>query len=356
MQHPDICIAGAGIIGLSLALELHRRGARVTVLERDIALTHASTAAAGMLAASDPENPLQLRPLSDLSLSLYPTFLAEVESLSGIAVPFQTSRTLQSHPGFPSALDAIGIPPDATGISGLIPGTHHFKLLDEHSIDPRQLATALRAAVRNTSIALLEQTAFSAVSEIRNGLRITTTSGSLDTRYLVHARGAWSNAPVVPRKGQMLSVALPSSLPLRDVVRTPKVYIVPRTQGPRAGNALIGATIEDAGFDTTPRPPDLAHLRTLAAQLLPYLADEVLCPAVDRWAGLRPATPDGLPLLGPLSSSPNQFLATGHHRNGILLAPATAQVMAQILSKGRVSVDLSPFSPDRFLHGEDIAH
>src|SRR5579864_4524502 len=96
MGQPDYCIAGAGIIGLSLALELHRRGATVTVLERGIPLAQASTAAAGMLAAVDPENPSQLRFFADLSLSLYPAYLARIESLSGLPVPFQTAITLQS--------------------------------------------------------------------------------------------------------------------------------------------------------------------------------------------------------------------------------------------------------------------
>src|SRR5215469_11401969 len=98
MHQPDICIAGAGIIGLSLALELHRRGAHVTVLEQGQPLAEASTAAAGMLAATDPDNPPQLRAIADFSLSLYPSFLDCIESLSGIRVPFQTSTTLQALP------------------------------------------------------------------------------------------------------------------------------------------------------------------------------------------------------------------------------------------------------------------
>ncbi len=356
MQHPDIAIVGAGIIGLSLALELDRRGAHVTVLERDFALSHASIAAAGMLAAADPENPPHLRLLSDLSVALYPGFVAHIESLAGIATPFQTSRTLQSHPSFSGLEDVAISPQNTTVIPGLRPGTHPFTLLAEHSIDPRQLATSLHAAVRHTSIRLLEQTPFIAAAETSHGLRITTAHGSLDTRRLVHTRGAWSIAPVVPRKGQMLSVVLPPSVELREVIRTPEIYIVPRTLGPRAGHALIGATVEDAGFDTTTRLADLAHLRALAAQLLPYLVDEDLCPVSDQWAGLRPATPDALPLLGPLPSSPNQFIASGHYRNGILLAPATAQVMAQIVSGEPPAVDLSYFAPSRFFSSGNIAH
>ncbi|NYF81270.1 NAD(P)/FAD-dependent oxidoreductase [Granulicella arctica] len=341
MHHPDICIAGAGIIGLSLALELHHRGARVTILDRDAALTHASIAAAGMLAAHDPENPSPLKPLSELSVSLYPKFLSTIESLSGLAVPFQTSKTLQSHSSYPDSSDATLVPT-------LTPGNHRFAFLEEHSIDPRQLAAALLAAVRNTPIQLLEQTPLLHFTETSHCIRIETSYGTLETKRLVITSGAWSPAPVLPRKGQMLTVALPPTLSLREVIRTPEIYIVPRTQGPRTGHALIGATVEDAGFDTTTHPADLARLRALAAELLPALADETHCPIVDQWAGLRPATPDALPILGQPSPSSNLVFATGHYRNGILLAPATALVLAQLLSGENPSINLAPFSPDRF--------
>ena len=338
----DVCIVGAGIIGLSLALELHHRGARVTVLERDTALSHASIAAAGMLAAHDPENPFQLQPLSELSVALYPEFLCQIEDFSGIAVPFQTSRTLQSHPSYTHAL-----PP--TILPQLTPGTQRFNVLEEHSVDPRQLAAALLASIRNTLIDLREHTELHTTSEASYGIHLDTSDGPVDTSCLVHTQGAWSVAPVTPRKGQMLSVALPPSLQLRDVIRTPEIYIVPRIHGPRAGHALIGATVEEAGFDTTTNTHDLAHLRSLAGQIIPELADETACPTVDKWAGLRPATPDALPLLGRLHPDSNQFIASGHYRNGILLAPATAHVVAQYMTGQKTSVNLTAFSPDRFL-------
>jgi glycine oxidase len=341
MQHPDICIAGAGIIGLSLALELHHRGARVTVLERDAALSHTSIAAAGMLAANDPENPSELKPLSTLSVALYPEFLSRIEALADATVPFQTSRTFQAHESYPNLFDPTLLPQ-------LHLGAHHFAVLDEHSLDPRQLAAALLASVRRTSIQLLEHTTLHMAISNEQSVHIDTSSGSIEARQIVHTRGAWSFAPVTPRKGQMLVVALPPSLPLRDVIRTPDIYIVPRLFGPRAGNALIGATIEDAGFDTHTHPSDLACLRRFAADLLPALGDETLAPESDHWAGLRPATPDALPLLGPLPGAPGQFVATGHYRNGILLAPATARVMAQLLQGENPTVDLSTFAPSRF--------
>ncbi len=335
-----LTIAGAGIIGLSLALELHRRGRRVVVIERDTALAHASIAAAGMLAAHDPDNPPELTPLAELSTALYPAYLARIEALTGIAVPFQTTRTLQAHPGSQT--------PDPAVLPQLIPGPHRFALLDEHSIDPRQLATALLAAIRQTSIELRERTGLHTATESPHDIALDTSAGPIHTDFLIHTQGAWSFAPVTPRKGQMLSVLLPASLPLRDVIRTPDVYIVPRTHGPRTGHALIGATVEEAGFDTATHPADLARLRTLAAQLLPQLADETLCPTVDQWAGLRPATPDALPIIGPHLGRSRSLIATGHYRNGILLAPATAHVIAQLLTDETPAVDLTHFSPARF--------
>jgi glycine oxidase len=144
----------------------------------------------------------------------------------------------------------------------------------------------------------------------------------------------------------MLRVQLPS--PLTEVHRSEHIYIVPRTLGPQAGTALIGATIEDAGFDTTTHPADLATLRARAAELLPALASESNAPQLEAWAGLRPFTPDELPLLGALPFSPREFAATGHFRNGILLAPATAHVMADLLENKSPTIDLAPFSPTRF--------
>ena len=349
-SNPDVCIAGAGIIGLSLALELHHRGISVTVLDRSAPLAEASTAAAGMLAAADPHNPPQLHPLANLSLSLYPAFLDRLHSLTGIRLPFQTYTTLQAlPPGAPNPTTTL-TPEELTHLlPALDVGNHRFLQLNEHSLDPRQLATALLAAVRSTTIDLRLNTPVLSTRSSANTVEIHTPTTILHAKQFVDCTGAWSSATshlpniqVSPKKGQMLSISLPPSLPLQFVVRTPGIYIVPRTSGPNAGHAIIGATIEDAGFDKTLHPSDIAHLRSLAAALLPPLAD---APQLEAWAGLRPATPDGLPILGALHS--NHFLATGHYRDGILLAPATAHVMAQLLLDEQTSIDLTPFSPTR---------
>jgi glycine oxidase len=357
MHHPcfsdhDICIAGAGIIGLSLALELNQRGIRVTVLDRSSPLSEASTAAAGMLAAGDPHNPPQLRSLANLSLSIYPEFLDRLRVLSSIRVPFQTSTTLQAIPSCVSNATGVLTLEDLAHLTpALNPGDHRFILLDEHSLDPRQLASALLAAIHTTTIDLRPNTPVLSTRYVNDAIDIQTPTGILHAKQFVDCTGAWAsitsqlpNLQLAPKKGQMLAVTLPPSLPLHFVVRTPDIYIVPRTSGPNAGRAIIGATIEDAGFDKTLHLSDIAQLRSLAASLFPPLAD---APQLEAWAGLRPATPDGLPLLGSLPAQPSHFIATGHYRDGILLAPATAQVMAQLLLGEAPSIDLTPFSPAR---------
>jgi glycine oxidase len=350
MQHPDICIAGAGTIGLSLALELHYRGLRVTVLDRGNPLAEASTAAAGMLAAADPDNPAQLRPLADLSLSLYPAFLERLHALSGIFVPFHTHSTLQALAPHITADNILTTTDLARLLPALLPGDRRFVLLDERSLDPRKLAAALLAAARTTAIDLRTHTPVLSLQSHPGSIEVHTPTGIFYAAHFIDCTGAWaattSALGIVPKKGQMLAVSLPSSLPLHLVVRSPEIYIVPRTANSTEQRAIIGATIEDAGFDKTVRAADIAHLRSLAAALLPALAD---APELEAWAGLRPATSDGLPLLGTLPTRSHHHIATGHYRNGILLAPATAFLMAQSIMDEPTSLDLSFFSPARFL-------
>jgi glycine oxidase len=323
--HPDVLIAGAGIIGLSLALELHARHATVAVIDPQLALRQTTWAAAGMLAADDPHNPAALHPLASFSVALYPAYLRRIEAITGIAVPFQTDTVVQYLPGG---------------------ATQRFP---EHSVDPRQLAEALLIAVRSTPITLYENTGRWDFADLDDTLHIRTASGvHLFPRQLIHATGAWFQGRqiVTPRKGQMLRVAMPPGLDLREVHRRADIYIVPRTAGPQAGSAVIGATDEDAGYDLRTHTLDLDRLRSLAAELLPDFASADDAPAVESWAGLRPSTPDLLPLLGALSQ--RQFVATGHYRNGILLAPATAVVIADLITGNSSPIDLSPFNPQRF--------
>ena len=310
----DILILGAGVIGLALGLELRKRGFRVDVFDSRTPLAGASTAAAGMLAVEDPHNPAELLPFSRLSGSLYPSFLTLVKELSGTEVPFQTKTTVQYMPD----------------------GTRH--ILQEHSIDPRQLAPALLLAALNS------------------GVRLLSEEPDQPSETVIHTTGAWGaeGLPVTPRKGQMLRVQVPPGMRLEQVHRSEHVYVVPRSQGPQAGTALIGATVEDAGFDLKTSPEALAGLRRKGAALVPELAEERSAPALEAWAGLRPATPDDLPLLGAWEDPPHaslgqrRFIATGHFRNGILLAPATAVLMADLIEGRSGPVSLGPFDPRRF--------
>lgn len=351
-----VLIIGGGVIGLSLARQLRLRSIAVTVsdpafaLQRHLPGPGASYAAAGMLAVEDPGNPPQLLPLSRLSRSLYDDFLADIEYLSGQPVPFQTHRTLQTLPD------------------------GRIRELSEESLDPRQLAPALRSAAERLGVVLtpkplsLKDGAFDAVVYTAGAWTLQKPETTLGTKSPGSHSEDLNNLirlPVTPRKGQMLRVAIPPSLNLRQVHRAEHVYIVPRLSGPQAGTALIGATVEDVGFDSTISPRLLETLRAAAAALVPALADERLTPTIETWVGFRPATPDALPLLGELArasqnseiaalvshtSHPDhrRLVATGHFRNGILLAPATAVVMADLLEGLPPSVSLDAFYPGRF--------
>lgn len=340
-------------MGLSLALELHRGGARVTVFDQGEPLAEASTAAAGMLAAYDPENPKELHKFSELSLALYPGFLDRIFDLSGMPVPLHTSTTLQALP--PRHRSAAGKLPVlctetlALAAPYLNAGDRSFFLLNEHSLDPRELAAALLAAVRATSIDLRPNTPVRIARAGSKNVEVHAGNEVLFPSRFVDCTGAWAFTPAVPphlrvtpRKGQMVAVALPPSLPLHMVIRTPEVYIVPRTATAEEARAVIGATVEDTGFDKTVHQADIARLRALATDLLPALAETR---EIETWAGLRPATADGLPLLGQVTK--NHLVASGHYRNGILLAPATARLMYQLLAGQPTSLDLQVFSPLR---------
>jgi glycine oxidase len=323
---PDIVVAGAGIIGLSLALEFHRRGASIALVDIAAAGSGASTAAAGMLAAEDPHNPLQLGELSRFSISLYDSFLDRLTALSSHPVPYQTTSTVQH-------LD------DGTTVR-----------LAEKSVDPRQLTAAALQAIRHTNIQLIEHTGRLQISEHAGEVSIHPQHGpAIRTNRMIHASGAWFGGcpAITPRKGQMLRVQIPATMHLQEVHRSSSIYVVPRTQGPQAGTALIGATEEDAGFDLHTSQADLDQLRQRAATLVPALGDSIAAPQVESWAGLRPATTDRLPLIGRLPGSIRQWMALGHYRNGILLAPATAAALADLIEDKAPAVDLSPFDPAR---------
>ncbi len=345
MKAQHVVIAGAGIIGLAAALELGAAGYRVTVVDRGRAMEQASWAAAGMLAVEDPENAPELLALSRFSRGLYPEFLARVEALSGLAVPLRSSRTLQGR----RAKTTTKAPDE---LPDLRTGEYAFTLLEEASLDPRDLCAALPRAAQAAGIMVREGSAVTGVSRGGGGLLVELEQGEpLAADHFVLAAGAWSGQmrlpgapalPVAPRKGQAIEVTLDAGvLPL--VVRTPEVYLVPRGDG----RVVIGATVEHAGFDRSVDEAAGERLWRAAGVLWPpILAGRISA----RWTGLRPGFArgegDALPVIGPLGEG--VWAATGHFRNGILLAPATARLLRELLAGMAPSAPLGAFSPERF--------
>jgi glycine oxidase len=342
VNHTEVAIAGGGIIGLSTALELAAAGLQVTVFERRRAMAECSWAAAGMLAAGDPENPPALRPLAELSLRLYPRFLEDIERLSGISIHIRTTQAIQGarrlSKGF-RELDAAVLDAFAPG---LVAGGLRFFSLDEQSFDPRDLARALPRAVRAAGVTLLEETAVTSVAAQTGGVIVETSAGRWSADSFIHCSGAWTETltgiPIAPRKGQMVVVE-DHGQRLKMVLRTPEIYLVPRGNG----RIVIGATVEDAGFDKQVNPAAIAQLLDRAAALWPPIRTAQI---MEAWAGLRPAAPDELPVVD--ACSPRCWLATGHFRNGILLAPGTARLMREMILSEPFSIDAAYLRSDRF--------
>jgi len=354
----DVAIAGGGIIGVALGLELRLRGASVTVLERDQAMRAASWAAGGMLAVEDPQNPPLLMDLARLSARLYPEWLQRIEELSGLRVPMRTQQALQwVGPADLKSLARDGIA-TAEEIHDLAPGLHEegprFRLIQEGSVDPRDLCAALPRAFVAAGGRLVEACGVTGISQADNEVRVHTASGTFVAGHFVNCCGAWAgaaieglaNLPVEPVKGQMVELHCAPDR-LRCVVRAPNVYLIPRGDG----RVTVGATIEHVGFDDDVDDGAISGLVQTAQKLLPDLRSQQ---PIKSWAGLRPGTPDGLPVMGPALDSrgenkpPRCWHATGHYRDGILLAPATARVMAQTVTGDRTAIALDAFAPARF--------
>lgn len=342
MNSRDVIIVGAGLIGVSIALELRDRGAEVLVLDRGEPGREASSAAAGMLAASDPETPALLRPLAAGSAHMFPAYVRRIEGLSETSVDFRRQGGIEitEHSPLPASYRKLA-PEELRKIEPSLEteGLRAF-FVEEDSVDPALLTQAALCAAARSRI---EVRGHSEVREIgpQNGLvAVTTASDQLATKTVIDCRGAWSGAPVRPRKGQALYLRPRRQGALEHVLRAPGVYLVPRS----AGKIFAGATVEDVGFDKTVEPETISGMHQAAARWVPeLLSAEVIA----SWAGLRPGTPDNLPLLGP-TDSPGVFIATGHFRNGILLAPITARIIADLVTGKPSPVDISAFSPQRF--------
>ena len=343
-------VVGAGLIGLALARELHRRGFDVEVWDAGEAGRAASWAGAGMLAAYQTTR-AEMRPLAIAGAKLYPSWVAELERETGRDVGYRKSGSLllgasaEPMPGWErlGAEQAAAAEPNVNfDEAGTI-----WRIADDHSVDNRALTAALLASVRARGVAVHEHAAVREVRRVEGGFEAACEGAAYCAHHVIQCAGAWAGgiaapaaAPVRPRKGQMLCLA--SALAIHHVIEAPGVYLVPRA----GGRVLVGATLEDVGFEPGVSDEAMRKLRTQAEALAPGLksAEEV-----ERWAGYRPCTPDELPMLGE-SACPGYWIAAGHYRDGILLAPITAKIIADGIVRGRLTraLDLTRFSPQRF--------
>ncbi len=343
----DVIIVGGGIIGLSLALALRKRGAKVLIVERGEPGREASHAAAGMLADCSLELPAPLHALAAASARMYPEFVHELQDESEVDVDLRQQGALfflgHDHAG--AEFQPLSPAQLAEIEPALQTPTCPLGFRREGSVDPRALGTAALKAVRHREVDI---SSGSAVKEILlSGGQVTgvvTDKASYHAPLVVNCAGAWAGKippymfPTRPVKGQMLAVV--GGPKLRHVIRSPNVYLVPRSDG----RIVIGATVEDVGFDKRTDPDTIQRLHRAAIALVPELSEARI---LEDWAGLRPGTPDDAPILGATSTA-GYFVAAGHFRDGILLAPITAHVMAQLTMGEPPDHDLSAFSPARF--------
>ena len=362
----DVIIVGGGAVGLSIARELAGHGASVLVLDRGNPRDATSWAAAGMLAPQSEAD--SASPLLDFSLAsarIYRDWTSHLHEESGIDPEYADSGLL-----FVASTDealcrlsrmaewqrSIGLgadlltPAEVTQLEPhlTLPLRGAIYLRDECHVTPRRLLEALTGACVSKAV------------EIRRGIRVLdviqagdrvvgvrTSTEQFQAQRVVIASGVQSAVigglsppiPVAPRKGQILSLTSGSRTFTR-MIRWEHAYIVPR----RNGELIVGATDEDAGFDRSITPAGVGSLLDRAQQLSSDLAN---LPIGEMWTGLRPATPDGLPVLGEASIE-GLIYATGHYRNGILLAPITAMSVASLMGNGSAPVPLEAFAPSRF--------
>ena len=350
----DVIVIGGGIIGLSLSIELRRKGASVLVVERGEPGREASSAAGGMLVDCLFETPAALQSLATASARMYPEFVHDLQVESGINVDLRDQGTIffppaadSSHPALKSAA------PLPAPLSNLEPAFADLDrpgfYLQERSVDPRALAPAALHAAKHRGVDISSGDPVTAVNRADKRVSgVATTKTSFLAPKVVNCAGAWSGQiaphvfPTRPVKGQMLCLASPSRKLLKHVIRSPEVYLIPRSDG----RIIVGTTVEEAGFDKRTDFPTIQRLHRAAVALVPELRNAKI---LEDWAGLRPGTPDTLPILGA-TPTPGYYVATGHFRDGILLAPITAQVMAQVIEGKNPDHDLAPFSPARFSH------
>jgi len=344
----EVIIVGGGIIGLSLSISLRKRGAKVLLIERGEPGREASHAAAGMLADYPAETPTALQALATASACMYPEFVHELQDESGIKVDLREDGTLLfANPGEPHAGSTRrALPASLHELEPALAEPDRPALyLKERSVDPRALAAAALQAAKHRQVDIACGTPVEEVLLSDGRVSgVATNRSHYCAPVVVNCAGAWAGSfpphrfPTRPVKGQMLMVA--GVKPVRHVIRSPEVYLVPRSDG----RTLIGTTVEEAGYDKRTDPNVIHRLHQEAIRMVPALAQARV---LEAWAGLRPGTPDDLPILGA-TDTPGYFVAAGHFRDGILLAPITAHLVAELINAVAPEHDLTPFSPARF--------
>jgi len=365
----DVIIIGGGIIGGSIAWELARRGLHPLVLDRQEAGREASWAAAGMLqTAPESADGFPLVPLARASLALYPEFVAAIEADSGRTVGLRRTGAMEIFFSSDAARElstlialhhGLGLPAEALPLDEALemePAlSRHAQaaalLPQECALDSRALTDAvLAAAVAGGAVVLA---GVGVESLIVNGARVEGVIAAghrFAADHVILAAGAFSSrldaarryAPTRPVRGQMVAL-LSSAPPIRRVLRSTRGYIVPRDDA-RPQRLVAGSTLENAGYEKRVTPEGIARVLEAAQEIVPDLAAAEI---VETWSGLRPDTPDHLPILGPTELE-GLTIATGHFRNGILLAPITAKLIAEWITERRVSFEWDIFSPLRF--------
>lgn len=343
---------GGGIIGLSLSLELRKQGARVLVIDKGEPGKEASSAAGGMLVDHSAETSPALQPLAAASARMYPEFADELKLVSGISVDLRDQGTIvfplpEQSPEQSELALSNPLPAPLTELEPEIADNRPAFYLKERSVDPRALIAAVLSAAKKRGVDISSADPVTDIN-IADGRAcgVSTTKTRFLAGTVVNCAGAWSGQigpyafPTRPVKGQMLCFVSPAQGLLKHVIRSPEIYLIPRSDG----RILAGATVEEAGFNKRTDVTTIQRLHRAALALMPALKNARI---LEDWAGLRPGTPDALPILGTTAAS-GYYVATGHFRDGILLAPITARLMAQVISGKNPEHNLDAFSPKRF--------
>ncbi len=342
----DVVVIGDGIIGLSTALELGDAGVTSCVIGAWRPGV-ASIAAAGILAPDGAQAPSEARPFYIASPSYCQQLVRRVNAFDPELHIIERMIEVLGEDG--ASDGASLIPADELLTTEPALAAPHGALMHAQSgaVDNVRLVGAVEAALRRSeAVSFVRDDPAASVRVTASGASVTTASGAtVEGGFVVLAAGAWATRieglprvlPVEPLKGQMLSVG---ARVVSHAVMAPGVYLVPR-----GDETLIGASVEHAGFDVETTAPELDALQHAAIALCPALAS---APVTRRWAGLRPATPDLMPIIGPDPEADRLLYACGHSKNGILLAAITAAMIRRIVCREPLPYSIRPFSAERF--------